>query len=145
MMQRSGLIRLSDFNTSVIKPGALSLSFEVRGVDEDELIISRREVHVHLQNLHFIARILVLADFADSQHIGTVEKFRDERDDLPGQRHILRLLGIDAKPGEMGQAEPRGPLRLMLGQLAEIIVNPAADERSNPPRTRARKRPGSRR
>ena len=53
---------------------------------------------------------------------GPVEKFRDQRDDFLGELHVLGFLGIDAEPAEMFQAELGRALRLVLGELAKIIV-----------------------
>ena len=57
------------------KPRALELVFEVRRVDQDHLVVPRGEVDVHLEDLQFVPRVLVQADFADAQHVGPVEKF----------------------------------------------------------------------
>ena len=104
------------------QPRSLEFVFEMRGVNQNHLIMPCREVHVHFQHLHFVARILVQPDFTDAEHVGLVEEFWDQGDDIRGQRDVLGLLGVDAQPCEMRQAKFRGPLRLVLGQLAEVIV-----------------------
>ena len=104
------------------QPGSLELVLKVRCVDENHLVLSRREVHVHFQHLHFIARIFVQPDFANPEHVGFVEEFGDQRDDVRGQFDVLGFLRVNAQPGEMRQSELRGAIRLMLGQLAEVIV-----------------------
>ena len=54
--------------------------------------------------------------------LGRSRNFGNQRDDFLGELHVLGFLGIDAEPAEMFQAELRGALRLVLGELAEIIV-----------------------
>ena len=101
---------------------ALTLILEVRCVHENHLVILHREGDVLLEHLHLIARVLVEADFADAEHRRGFQKFWDEREDVGGERHVFRLLRIDAEPRVMRQAVLGGALGLMLRQLAEVVV-----------------------
>ena len=127
------------------QPRAFVLVLEMRRVHEDQLIVPRSEIDVLLQHLQFVARVFVQPDFADAQHIRPIQKLRNERDHILRQFRVLGFLGIDAEPGEMRQAEFRGALRLVVRQLAKIIVK--ALRRCcghSPPRKRARRRRGIR-
>ena len=86
--------------------------------------MARSEVNVHFEHFHLVARILVQPDLADADHVRTFEKFRDERDDVAREFHVLGLFGIDAKPTEVWQAELRGALGFVFSQLAEVVVKP---------------------
>ena len=70
---------------------------------------------------------------------GLVEKLGDHGDDLARQLDVLGFLGVDAQPGVVLDAELRGPLRLDLGEVAEVIAKAlgASRDRSRP-RTPAR-------
>src|SRR5207237_234625 len=68
--------------------------------------------------------ILVETDLANAEHVGPVQKFRNDGQHFLCQFDILRLLRVDAEPGKMRQAEFGGSLWLMLRELAKIIVKP---------------------
>ena len=80
---RVGLERIED------QPRALELVLEVRRVDEDELVVPRREVDVLLEHLQFVARVLVQPDLADAEHVRPVEKLRDDAQHFVRERHVL--------------------------------------------------------
>ena len=101
---------------------ALALVLEVRRVHEDHLVVLHREGDVLLEHLHLIARVLVEADLADAEHRRGLQEFRDQREDVGGERHVFGFLGVDAQPGVMRQAVLGGALGLMLRQLAEVVV-----------------------
>jgi len=103
---------------------AFELVFEMRRVDENELMVPGGEVRVHFEDLEFVPRVLVEPDFADAQDVRTVEELRNQGDDVFGQLDVLGFLGIDAEPGKMGEAEPGGALRLVFGELPEIVLKP---------------------
>ena len=44
------------------------------------------------------------------------------RDHFARQADVLGLLGVDAQPGVVLDAVPGGPLRLELGELAEVVA-----------------------
>ena len=46
----------------------------------------------------------------------------DNGDDLFGKFHLFSFLGVDAQPGEMRQTEFGSAFRLVLGELAKVIV-----------------------
>ena len=75
-----------------------------------------------LKDGRLVARVLVQADFADAEDVRLVEELGDQRDDLARQRDVLGLLGVDAQPGVVLDAELRGALRLDLGEMAEVIA-----------------------
>ena len=47
---------------------------------------------------HFVARVLVQADLADSEHIRPVQETGDDLQHIVRQRQVLGFLGIDAEP-----------------------------------------------
>ena len=62
----------------------LELVLEVRCVDQDHLVGSRRQVHLRLQHFQFVLRVLVQTDLANAQHIGPVDKFWNQAHDFLG-------------------------------------------------------------
>jgi len=62
------------------EPRALELVFEMRGMDEDELVVIRGELDVLFKNRQLVAAVLVQADLADAENVGFVNEFRDQRD-----------------------------------------------------------------
>ena len=115
----------------------LSLSSRCGRVDEDELLVARGQIHLLLENFQFIAAVPVQSDLADAQDVRTVQKLRDNFNDLRRQLQVLGLLGIEAEPGEVGQAEFGGAPRLVFGQLAKIIVK-TLDRAAVKPRPKGR-------
>jgi hypothetical protein len=89
---------------------------------EDELIVSSGEIDVLFQHLQLVAGVFVQPDFADAEHIGAIEKLRDQGDHVLRQLYVLRFLRIDAQPGEMREKELGGALRLVIRELAKVIV-----------------------
>ena len=75
-----------------------------------------------VEDLELVARVLVEADLADPEHALAREELRDELDDLAREDRVLRLLRIDAEPGVVADAVLRRPLRLEVGELAEVVV-----------------------
>ena len=67
---------------------------------------------------------------------GLLQILGDDGDDLARQLDVLGLLGVDAQPGVMADAELGGPLRLDLGEMAEVIAEAlgASRDRSRPRR-----------
>ena len=82
--------------------------------------------------------VLVQADLADAQHVRPLEKLGDHRDHFAREADVLRLLGVDAQPAVMLDVELRRPLRLVLGELAEVIVKAPRCRGRTRPRTPAR-------
>ena len=82
-----------------------------------------------LEHLEFIARILVQPDLADAEHRGPFEKLRDDPDNLLRKLRVLGLLRVDAQPAKMRQPKLRRALRLVVGELAEVVVE-AVDGRA---------------
>ena len=103
------------------QPRAFEFIFQMRRVDQNELIVFGGHIDVHLQNFQLVSAVLVQTDFADSKHIGLVQELGDDGKNIFGELHVFGFLRIDAKPGEMQQAEFRRALRFVLGQLAKII------------------------
>ena len=81
-----------------------------------------RQVDVLLEDGRLVARVLVQADLADAEDVRPVEELGDQGDDLARQRDVLGLLGVDAQPAVVADAELGGPLRLDLGEVAEVIA-----------------------
>ena len=64
--------------------------------------------------------------------VGHFEELGDERHHLAGETGIVGFLRVDAEPGVMGDAEFGRALRLVIGELAEVVVETSAEERSKP-------------
>ena len=101
---------------------AFALVLQVRGVDENELVVPRGEIYVLFEDFQFVPRVFVEADFADAQHIRAVKELRDQRENFAGESEVFGLLGIDAKPAIVSEAELGGTLRFVAGELAKVIV-----------------------
>jgi len=106
------------------QPRALALVLQMRGVHQDQLIEPAGEVDLLFKDGQFVAAVFVQADLADSEHVRLVEERGDQLHDFPCERGVFRLLGVDAEPTVVGDAELGRPLRFDLGQLAEVIVKP---------------------
>lgn len=98
--------------------GALEFVLEM-GMDE-ELVGAGGEVDVHFQDADFVAGVLVEADFADAQDARAVEELGMSEITSSASR-VSSDLGVDAEPAVVGNAVPGGPLRLVLGELAEVV------------------------
>ena len=101
---------------------AFEFVFEVRGVDEDELVVARGEVNVFFEDGDFVAGILVEADFADAENGGAFEERRDEMEDVFGEGDVFGFLRVDAEPGVVLEAEFGGAFGFVFGELEEVIV-----------------------
>jgi hypothetical protein len=101
---------------------AFELVFEVRSVNEDELVVARGEVNVFFEDGDFVAGIFVEADFADAEDVRAFEKRRDEMEDVFGEGDVFGFLRIDAEPGVVLEAKFGGALGFVLGELEEVIV-----------------------
>ena len=86
------------------------------------MVVLHREFDVLLEDKHLITRVLIQADFADAEDRLGLHKFGDEREHVVGQLHILGLLRVDAKPAIMREAVLGRALRLVLRELAEVII-----------------------
>ena len=84
-------------------------------MNENELIVPRREVHVHFEYGHFVAGLFVQPNLTDTEHVGAFEKLGYERDDFAREPDIFRLLGIDAQPSKVRQPKSGGAARLVFG------------------------------
>ena len=87
------------------------------------MISGQRELF--LEDRQFVSAVLVQADLADAQDIGLVEKLGDDGDDLACEGGIFGFLGVDADPAEVLDAVFGGPAWLLLGEVPEVIVEPA--------------------
>ena len=98
---------------------------------------------MHFEHLHFVAAEFLFKPISPMPStLGRSRNFGNDGDDFLRELHVLGFLGVDAKPAEMRQAELRGALRLVLGELAEIIVESRAPNCGrSPPRTPVRKPP----
>ena len=67
----------------------LPFVLQVRSVDENELVVTRRQIDVQFQHFHFVAGIFVQPDLADAKHIGPVQEFWNNRQHFLRQLHIL--------------------------------------------------------
>ena len=103
-------------------PGARVFVVEMRCVDEDLLIVFNGQINMFEKNGRFVARVLVQANFADTQHVGTIQELRNYLEYLAGQVHVFGFFGVDAEPCEVLDAVLRGSLGFELGQLTKIIV-----------------------
>ena len=107
------------------QPGALELVLEVGGVDEDRQVVVERELDVLLKDAEFVAGIFIETDLADPEHVGGVEKARNQAHHLAREAGIVGLLRIDAEPGEMFDAGFCGAFWFVFGELAEVVVESA--------------------
>jgi hypothetical protein len=57
----------------------------MRCVYQDELLKARGQIDLLLEDPQLIAAILVQADLANAKHVGTIQKFRDQRDNFIGE------------------------------------------------------------
>ena len=88
---------------------------------EDHLVVVGGQLEVGLKDLQLVSTVLVETDLADAEHVRPIEEVGDEIDDLPCEDRILRLLGVDAEPGVVGDAVLGGPLRFGVGQDGEVV------------------------
>jgi hypothetical protein len=151
MQTRCGVTRLS-FEHVHDHPRALVLVLQVGRVDEHEFVRRHGQVEVLLEDRRLVGGVLVQADLADAEHVGA-SRNSGMSDDLARQRDVLGLLGVDAEPRSSADAVERRPLRLDLGEVAEVVAealgvprsNPAQNAGSETPRSRRRPSAGSRR
>ena len=101
--------------------GALELVFKMGRMDQDQLIVATGDLDLLLENHELVARILVQPDLSDAEHIRAVEKLGDQRHHLPSKAGVLRLFGVDAEPAIVRDSIAGSPLRLGIGQLAEVV------------------------
>jgi len=118
-MRLDAFVAFDDIN---YQARAFEFVFEVRGVNEDELVVFGGEVDVFLENFDFVATVFVKADFADAENVGAVEKFGNDGEYVVGELEIFRFLGVDAEPGKVGQAEFGGAFGFVLRELTKVIV-----------------------
>ena len=135
---------------------ALEFVLEVRRVDEDEVMLAHGagvaagrcaggvegvdgKLHMLLEDFGLVGGVFVEADFADAQDRGAAEESGDFGEDFAGFAEVFGLLGIQADPAVMLDAELCGTLRLGLGKLAVIVDEPGGRVGRSRPRTRARK------
>ena len=102
--------------------GAFEFVFEVRSVDKDKLVVFGGEVDVLFEDFKFVAAVFVQADFADAKDGRFVEELGDDVDDFLREFCVFGFFGVDAKPGEVRQAELGRAFGFVFGQLAEVIV-----------------------
>jgi hypothetical protein len=62
---------------------AFELVLKVRGVDEHELVVILRDLHMLLEDFQLVAAVFVQADLADAEHAGLVDELRDEARSRP--------------------------------------------------------------
>src|SRR5262245_20356770 len=86
--------------------------------------MARGKVDMHFQHRHFVARILIEADLADSQYVGAVQEFWNQSDNVASQSNIFGFFWINAKPTIMRQAELGGSPWFVICELAKIIIKP---------------------
>ena len=89
---------------------------------ENQLVVLHREVDVLLEDVEFIARIAVQADFADAEDVGFREELGDHRKHIGGEGEVFGFLGVDAEPGKMREQKFRGARGLILRKLAKIVT-----------------------
>ena len=103
-------------------PCPLVLVLQVRRVDEDQFVGADGQIDVFLEDGGLVARVLVEADFADAEDVGLVEEFGDEGDHFARQGDVFGLLGVDAEPAVVADAEQGGAFRLDFGEVAEVVA-----------------------
>src|SRR3954451_19283798 len=77
-----------------------------------------------LENGRLIECVLVEANLTDAEHVRPIKVVGNDGNDLARQTDVLRLLGVDAEPAIVPNAELRGPLRLDLDKVPEVIAKP---------------------
>ena len=103
-------------------PRALELVLEVGCVNQNHLVVGLRKIEVFLEDLQFVARVLVESDLPDAQHGLAFEEIGNDREHFSSETKILRFLGVDAEPGMVGDAVLRGSCRFGFGQSPEVVV-----------------------
>src|SRR5690349_13570133 len=98
------------------------LILQVRRVDEDELVMLHGQVDVALEYSHLVDGVLIEPNLTNAEHRWPIQEFRNEIQNLLPQHHVLRFLGINAKPAEMGQPVFSRALWFEVGKLAKVIV-----------------------
>lgn len=104
--------------------GAFFLVFQVRGVDEDELLVFDGEVYVLFKDGEFVFGVSVESYFAYAEYARLIEEFGDERHDFSGEHGIVGFLGVDAEPRIMIHAEVCCSLGFILGELQKVVIEP---------------------
>ena len=103
------------------KNRAFEFVLKMRRVHEHHEIMLRRKREVRVENLKFIARVLVQSDFTDAQHRLALQELWNERDDFARKHWVFRFFRINAEPCVMANAVLRSALRFEVGELAEVI------------------------
>ena len=81
-----------------------------------------RQLDKFLERDDFVFRAFVQADFADSQHVGLIEKLGQQGNHFPGEARRFRPLWIHAQPGIVAHAVIGRAPRLPFGELAKVVV-----------------------
>ena len=104
----------------------LVLVLEVRRVDEDQLVVGDRQLHLLGVGGDLVARDAIEADLADAEHGRPIEELRDAREHVAGELAVVGLLRVDRQPGVVLHAVLRGAARLELRELPEVVLDAVA-------------------
>ena len=77
---------------------ALQLVFEMRGVDQNQLLVGEGQLDLFGERRHFVAGNAVHPDLADAEHGRPVEELRNSRQHIAGKLAIVGLLGVHRQP-----------------------------------------------
>ena len=70
--------------------------FQMRRVNQDQLIMLCSDFDMPLKLFKFIGTVFIQTKFSNSQHIGFVDELGNQLHDFLGKMKIFRFLGIDA-------------------------------------------------
>ena len=102
--------------------GPFEFVLEVRGMDEDGAIKFLGEIDVFFEDRELVLGVFVETNFSDAKDVRLVDEIGDQGHHLAGKDGIFGLLGIDAEPTEMLDAELGGPGGFVFGELTIVIV-----------------------
>ena len=100
---------------------SLVFVFQVGGVNQNLLVVFQRQLDMFLENDRLVSRVLVQSDFANSQHVGAIQKIGNQIEDFTRELDVVGFLGIDAQPCVMPDSILGSTFRFGFGQLPKIV------------------------
>ena len=93
-------------------------------MNQDELFVGERELDLFRVGIDLVARDAIEADLADAKHRRMIEKLRYPLEHFLRQRPIVGFLRIHRHPRVVLDVKLRSALRLEVGELAEVVLEP---------------------
>ena len=91
-------------------------------MNKHHLVVLFSQSDLFFQNDQLVLRVLIQADFADTQNGLFLQEIRNQRNHLASKSRIVGFLRIDTQPREMFDPKLRGTFRLVLGELSVVVV-----------------------